>query len=89
VKASIATVAVLIAVFGSAYGSVQWLDSRYAPLQAVQDLAWSNLKRELRDIREKIVEAQSDALRRRLELDLQDTLDRLCRSYPEDRECAR
>lgn len=66
---------------------VEWADTRYAPMDAVEDLAWSALKREIRDIRERISQAQSEAVRQSLQADLEDTIDRLCKNYPEDREC--
>ena len=67
--------------------AVDFLDSRYAPLAAVEDLAYSQLKKDLRDLRDRIAEAQNPEVKKGLEEDLESLLDRLCRSYPEDREC--
>ena len=90
-----ASVAGIVAVGSLAAGSwmggikaVDFLDNRYAPMAAVEDLAWSALKREIRELRLQISEAQNPSLKARLEADLQDTIDRLCKSYPQDRECA-
>ena len=75
---------------GSAFGTVKWLDDRYAPLAAVEDVQWTALKGEIRTIREKIAEAEAsgnEQLKAQLELDLQDTIDRLCKAFADDREC--
>jgi hypothetical protein len=75
---------------GSAFGTVKWLDDRYAPLAAVEDVQWTALKGEIRTIREKIAEAEAnenEQLKAQLELDLQDTIDRLCKAFPDDRIC--
>ena len=83
----LATITALLTVFGGAYGSVWFLDGRYAPLSAVEDLAWSTLKDDIRDLRERIRQAQNPELKRNLEEDLEELLDRFCRSYADDREC--
>ncbi len=75
------------ATLGSGIGAVTWLDDRYAPLAVVEDLAWSSLKGDIRDIRGQIAAAENEQLKALLELDLQDTIDRLCKNYPDDREC--
>lgn len=80
-KAALATVGALLAVMATAYGSIFALDARYAPLQLVEDLVWSGLKREIRELR-RDVEAG-----RATQEELDELLDRFCRSYPEDREC--
>ena len=66
--------------------AVGWLDGRYAPLAAVEDLAYSQLKKDLRELRDRIEVAQGQE-KRNLEADLAELIDRLCRSYKSDREC--
>jgi hypothetical protein len=76
----------LIALTGGSFGVVQFADSRYAPLAAVEDLAYSQLKKDIRELRDRIEAAQGQE-KRNLEADLAELIDRLCRNYPEDREC--
>lgn len=87
-KASLAAVATLFLVMGGAYGSVWFLDGRYAPLAAVEDLAFSQIKRDIRELKDRVEAAENPKLKRDLTLDLQDLLDRFCKSYPSDRDCA-
>lgn len=87
-KAALALVAALFAVMGGAYGSVWFLDGRYAPLAALDNLQWSQLKEDLRQLRDRIETAENPRLKRDLELDLEDLLDRFCKEYPNDRECS-
>lgn len=61
--------------------SVDWLDSRYARSQLVEDLVWSGMKREIRELRREVEAGEADPE------ELDDLLDRFCRQYPEDREC--
>jgi hypothetical protein len=67
-------------------GAVSWLDARYAPVAAVADVQWTALKNEIRELRKAI---DDDPDNRRLKEDLQDAIDRLCRAFPDDRECKR
>lgn len=92
VKVLIPTVVAVASVGGGGWvggvKAIEFLDSRYAPLQAVEDLAYSQLKKDMRELRDRI-EAASGQLKEDLEADLESLIDRLCRSYPEDRECRR
>ena len=80
---------------GSWAGGVKamaFLDSRYAPVEAVADVQWTTLKKEIRELRKAIAEANeagNDELKASLEDDLEETIDRFCRSFPDDRECKR
>jgi hypothetical protein len=80
-KAAIVSVGALLAVMATAYGSIFALDARYAPVQLVEDLVWSGMKREIRELRRDVSEGRAAPE------DLQELLDRFCRSYPNDREC--
>ena len=93
---SLATKAIASVVAVSGFGSGAWvggiqvrdyLDERYAPMQVVDDLAWTTMKGEIRRLRQLIEDAESATVREQLEEDLQDTIDRFCKNYPEDREC--
>lgn len=84
-KAVVASVATLMGVMATAYGSVWFLDSRYASAEGFKDLNWSLLKENIRDIRRELRdEPDNDGLRE----DLERHLDLLCRDNPTDRECA-
>ena len=85
-KLALAALVSLISIFGSAYGSIWFLDGRYAPLAAVEDLAYSAIKKDIRELRDRIEVAQGQE-KRNLEADLAELIDRLCRSYAGDREC--
>ena len=87
VKATLAVVAALVAVFGSAYGSIAWLDGRYAPLGVLDNLQWSQMKEDIRRLQDRIEVAQNPKLKHQLELDLQELMDRFCKAYPNDRAC--
>lgn len=80
-KAVIASVTALVAVMATAYGSIFALDARYAPVDLVEDLVWSGMKREIRELRREVEAGQADPE------ELQELIDRFCRSYPDDREC--
>ena len=73
--------------FGGAFTAVQWLDGRYAPLSAVEDLAWSSMRSDIRALQQRIQEAQNPVLKAELERDLEELLARFCKSYPDDRLC--
>lgn len=86
-KTVLVTLGSLFGVLTVAYGSINALDARYAPIGVVEDLAYSTLKKDLRDLRERISKAENADLKRDLEADLEALVDRLCRSFPNDREC--
>lgn len=93
ILALIGTVSTAIVGSGTWVGGVKavdWLDNRYAPVQAVEDVQWTTLKNSIREIRADIAaaeEAGNEALANQLRGDLEDTIDRLCRTFPDDREC--
>ena len=80
-NAVIATVGGVLVAVGTTYGGVMALDARYAQRQLVEDLAWSGLKRELRELRREVEAGQAS------QEELDELIDRLCRAYPEDRDC--
>lgn len=80
------------------FGSVTTMDARYemtavhGPQHTIlagtlSDLSWNAYKQTIRDIRKELVNEANFARRQRLELELQDAIDRLCLSFPDDREC--
>jgi hypothetical protein len=75
----------LAVLTGSAFGVVQVADSRYAPMQAFADVQWTALKEAIREVRKDLEESPND---RDLQYQLDDLIDRLCRSFPSDRECS-
>lgn len=70
-----------VAAVGTVYGGVMALDARYAQKELVEDLAWSGLKREIRELRREVEAGEAS------QEELDELIDRLCRAYPEDREC--
>ena len=83
-KLVLTSVASLLGIFGTAYGTVWWMDGRYAPVAAVEKINWSLLKQNIRDIREELRDNPNDPeLREELEI----FLDELCLEYPNDRAC--
>jgi ribosomal protein S15P/S13E len=75
----------LLVLTGGSFGVVQFADQRYAPAAALDDVQWSSLKGEIRAIRRHLEDNPSD---RRAMDDLEDAIDRLCKAFPKDRECA-
>lgn len=70
-----------VGLIGAIYGGILGLDARYAQKGLVEDLVWSGMKREIRELRREVEAGQADPD------ELEDLLDRFCRQYPEDREC--
>lgn len=65
-------------------------DAKYVPLSEWQDFQWSQIKRDIRQIEKEIADAEYNErfdLADKLEEDLDNLIDFLCRRYPEDREC--
>jgi hypothetical protein len=97
----IKTVVIMFGLVASVWAGVVTLDNRYevqevhdpvhAEITASMDsYAYTALKREIREIREAIWNIKEPVDLRRiqqLEWDLQDAIDRLCISFPNDREC--
>ena len=88
----------LLGLVASVWGSVTVLDNRYEVKQvhevehsAIQTgmdtFSYAILKKEIREIRELLRDAQHPEDTARLELDLADAIDALCIQFPEDREC--
>jgi hypothetical protein len=86
------------AAFVVLWGGVQVADTRYEQkavhetehsiIQTGMDnFSLTILKKEIRELREIIAHEDDPAHAARLQLDLQDAIDRLCRFFPEDREC--
>ena len=91
-------VAILFGLFASVWGGVTIMDARYEQqavhgvehevIQASFDnFSYTILKEAIREIREEINQAIDPGRIAQLRLDLQDAIDRLCRQFPEDREC--
>ena len=71
-------------LIGSTVGTVQWADNRYVAQEKFSDLLWSQLKEQIRELRKALA---ADPGNQDLQDDLEATLDRLCKQYPEDRDC--
>lgn len=68
--------------------AVVWMFTTFASAADVQDIQYTILKREIRELRKEIRTERSEVAKRFLQEDLQDAIDKLCRIVPEDRECA-
>ena len=71
-------------LIGGTVGTVQWADNRYVAQEKFSDLLWSQLKEQIRELRKALA---ADPGNQDLQDDLEATLDRLCKQYPEDRDC--
>jgi len=71
----------LVALTGAAFGVVQFGDNRYAAADLVEDLVWSGMKREIRELRREVEQGEAS------QDELEELIDKFCRSYPDDREC--
>lgn len=71
-------------LIGSTVGAVQWADNRYVAQEQFSDLLWSQLKERLRSLRKDL---ESDPGNQGIKDEIEATLDRLCKNYPDDREC--
>ena len=80
----IAGIACSISLIGGAVGTVTWADNRYVAQEKFSDLLWSQLKEQIRELRKALA---ADPGNQDLQDDLEATLDRLCKQYPEDRDC--
>ena len=74
----------LVGLLSSSFATVWFLDARYAPMAAFEDVQWSALKSEIRQLRDKLEQNPDD---KDTVEELQDVIDRLCRAFPDDREC--
>ena len=81
------TLTALVGLFGFSFGAVQALDTRYAPMSEFEDLHWSALRREIREIREQLRTESRRDIYEELERDLEDLLAVFCKRYPDDRYC--
>ena len=74
-------VAATAAAIGAVWGGFLGIDARYAPRGLVEDLVWSGMKREIRELRRDVLEGRAS------KTELEELIDRFCREYPDDREC--
>lgn len=86
-KAILFTLAGLCGLIGGTLTAVEVADQRYAPMSEFQDIHWSTLRAQVRELQDRIRAAQSPELKRDLEADLSDLIDLFCRRYPNDRLC--
>lgn len=84
VQVGIAVVAFAGSVAGGTVGAVQWADNRYVAQEKFADLLWSQLKGQLRELRKALA---ADPENQDIKDEIEATLDRLCKQYPEDRDC--
>jgi hypothetical protein len=71
-------------LIGATAGTIQLADQRYAPMAAFEDVQWTSLKNSIREVRKQLALTPDD---QRLKDELADLIDRLCKAFPEDREC--
>jgi hypothetical protein len=65
-------------------------DAKYVPLSEWQDFQWSQIKRDIRALEKEIAEAEfrgMDEYADKLQDELDDLIEFLCRKYPDDRDC--
>jgi hypothetical protein len=98
VDTKLKTIALGLALIATVYGGTQAMDARYEVKQVhepehaiivagMDNFSYTILKREIREIRELIYTEGNEARLVQLQLELQDAIDRLCKQFPEDREC--
>lgn len=86
------------AAIATIWGGMVTLDSRYEIKEShtvehrviqtgMDNFSYTILKKEIREIREEIQHAVDVAHLERLQMDLEDAIDRLCLQFPQDREC--
>jgi hypothetical protein len=71
-------------LIGATAGTIQLADQPYAPMAAFEDVQWTSLKNSIREVRKQLALTPDD---QRLKDELADLIDRLCKAFPEDREC--
>jgi len=83
-QVGIAVVAFSGSIAGGTVGAIQWADNRYVAQEKFADLLWSQLKGQLRELRKALA---NDPDNQDIKDEIEATLDRLCKQYPEDRDC--
>lgn len=71
----------MVGLTAASFGVVQLADERYAQAELVEDLVWSGMKREIRELRREVEAGEASPE------DLRELIDKFCRAYPDDREC--
>ena len=95
--AALKAAATMGASVGVIWGGLIAMDNRYEVKEThevehvvittgLDNFSYTVLKKEIREIRDSLYNAPPDR-KQQLELDLQDAIDRLCRQFPDDREC--
>lgn len=83
----LATGVTLVTFISASAGGVVALDNRYVMSNEYKDFQWAVLKGELRDLEKEARETDDLNELDRIEEDIEDLLDLICRKYPEDRDC--
>ena len=84
IQSTLAILALLGSATAGTVGAVQWADNRYVAQEKFADLLWSQLKEQIRNLRKDLA---ADPDNQNIKDELEATLDRLCKQYPEDRDC--
>ena len=84
IQTGIAIMAALTATASGTVGAISWADGRYVAQEKFADLLWSQLKEQLRELRKDLA---ADPENQNIKDEIEATLDRLCKQYPEDRDC--
>ena len=97
IQAATATVGLIAAIGGISWAGLnefraieQRSDAKYVPLDEWQDFQWSQIKRDIRAIEKEIAEAEFRGMEdyaEKLQDELDDLTEFLCRKYPDDRDC--
>lgn len=69
--------------------AVAYMFTTFVTTSDFDDLNFTILKREIRDIKREIREEHDPEIREYLKEDLDELIDKLCRLEPDDRECER
>lgn len=87
VQGLIVSAVALVGLISGSAGGVLALDNRYVMSSEYKDFQWAVLKGQLRDLQKAQKETSDPLELERIQYDIQDLLDLICRKYPEDREC--
>jgi hypothetical protein len=74
----------VVALIGSISGGVMWMEGRYVTAAEFKNVEWALLREQMREDKIRCEENPDDEYACD---DYEDSLDRFCRAFPEDRVC--
>jgi hypothetical protein len=80
----VATAGTLIAAIGSITGGVMWMESRYVTTAEFKNVEWALLREQVKEDQE---ECEADPEDEYACDDYEESLDRFCLAFPDDRMC--